>query len=85
MSNWLRKQSYLNYRDSVREGNSASPSAGDDSSTTMIWGSVGGKLVCGGVTSALVAALFMWNDAVALDVITMVLSLVSIVYVWTNG
>ncbi len=51
----------------------------------MIWGSVGGKLVCGGVTSALVAALFMWNDAVALDVITMVLSLVSIVYVWTNG
>ena len=43
------------------------------------------KWVCGGVTSVLVAAIYMYNEAVCLDVITMVLSLGSMIYVWTNG
>ncbi len=43
------------------------------------------KWLCGGITSLLVATLYMYNEAVCLDVITMVLSLASMVYVWTNG
>ncbi len=49
----------------------------------MAWWSA--RWVCGGVTSALLVSLYLWNDAVALDVVTMVLSLASLVYVWTNG
>ena len=78
------------------------------------------KWLCGGLTSVLVAGLYLYNDAgkrgftgldrgkaadplhsrivsrgdpikplqfvaVCLDVITMVLSLASMIYVWTNG
>jgi len=44
------------------------------------------KLACGGVTAGVLLAIYLWKDAgVALDMITMALSLISIVYIWTNG
>ena len=43
------------------------------------------KLGCLGATAAALAALVVWNQQVGLDLITVVLSLVSLVYVWTNG
>lgn len=48
----------------------------------MEWNSA---YVCGGVTSLILACIYMWNQTLGLDILTMVLSLVSMIYVWTNG
>lgn len=43
------------------------------------------KYICAGLTAIILASIYMWNEQIGLDIITMILSLVSIVYVWTNG
>lgn len=43
------------------------------------------KWICGGVTSAIVAGLFLWNQTIAMDMLTIFLSAASIVYIWFRG
>ena len=42
-------------------------------------------VICGGLTAAILAAIYFWNETLGLDIVTMILTLVAIVYVWTNG
>ena len=43
------------------------------------------KWICGALTTVILGSIYLWNDTLGLDIITMVLSLASIIYVWTNG
>jgi hypothetical protein len=47
--------------------------------------SFGTKCFCGALSAGILASIFAWNETLGLDILTMVLSLASIVYVWTNG
>ena len=42
-------------------------------------------IICGSATTAILGAVYFWNETIGLDLVTIILSLIALIYVWTNG
>ena len=77
LKEWTEKQKKKN--DNSNEG---------DSEPSLIQGQLmsgTGSIICGSATAAILGAVYYWNETIGMDLVTIILSLIALIYVWTNG